>query len=139
MGLTVTDTSQVFVDDRGGGRALRVSWHPEHRMAVLSVWHGCECAATFRLPAADVAAFGYTLTNGLAQLATASTTARRDDTAATLLGTSTTDSAATGLSATARAAPVERPERRRWKRHVTRGIDALVAGATRLRDRLDRS
>lgn len=127
MGLTVTETSQVFVDDRGAGRAMRVTWHAEHRIAVLSAWNGSQCVATFRLPAGDVPAFAHTLTTGLAELAAVSTTAHRDDVAATL------------LSAPAATPPRARWSRRsRWAHHASRGLDALIERCTRLRDRLDR-
>jgi hypothetical protein len=42
----------VFVDQRGAG--LRVTWHPERDMVVLSVWHEDRCAGTFRMPVQDV-------------------------------------------------------------------------------------
>jgi hypothetical protein len=42
----------VFIDERGAG--LRVTWHPEQDVVVLSVWHGDRCAGTFRMPAQDV-------------------------------------------------------------------------------------
>jgi hypothetical protein len=42
----------VFIDERGAG--LRVTWHPEHDVVVLSVWHGDRCAGTFRMPIQDV-------------------------------------------------------------------------------------
>ena len=35
---------EVFLDARGGGRALRVSWHPEADMVVLSLWRDSTCA-----------------------------------------------------------------------------------------------
>lgn len=47
----------VFIDDRGMARALRVTWHPEVQLMVLSLWQGERCTATFRLPAADIPAF----------------------------------------------------------------------------------
>jgi hypothetical protein len=42
----------VFIDERGAG--LRVSWHPEQDVVVLSVWHEDRCAGTFRMPVQDV-------------------------------------------------------------------------------------
>ena len=42
----------VFLDERGAG--LRVTWHPEHDVVVLSVWHEDRCAGTFRMPVHDV-------------------------------------------------------------------------------------
>jgi hypothetical protein len=42
----------VFLDERGAG--LRVSWHPERDLVVLSVWQGDRCVGTFRMPVRDV-------------------------------------------------------------------------------------
>jgi hypothetical protein len=47
-------TGEVFLDARGSGRALRVSWHADADVIVLSLWHGGTCTGSFRLPAADV-------------------------------------------------------------------------------------
>ncbi|MEP7054306.1 MAG: hypothetical protein ABI912_03575 [Actinomycetota bacterium] len=42
-----------FIDDRGDGRRMQVTWHPEHAIVVLSLWHRDVCTSTFRLPIAD--------------------------------------------------------------------------------------
>ena len=42
----------MFLDERGTG--LRVTWHPERDLVVLSVWHDDRCVGTFRLPVQDV-------------------------------------------------------------------------------------
>ena len=42
----------VFLDERGAG--LRVSWHPERDLVVLSVWQDDSCAGTFRMSVQDV-------------------------------------------------------------------------------------
>ena len=42
----------MFLDERG--TALRVTWHPERDLVVLSVWHGDSCVGTFRMPVQDV-------------------------------------------------------------------------------------
>ena len=42
----------MFLDERGSG--LRVTWHPERDLVVLSVWHDDRCVGTFRLPVQDV-------------------------------------------------------------------------------------
>lgn len=47
---------EVFLDTRGDHRALRVSWHGEAGVVVLSLWRGGTCTGTFRMPAADVPA-----------------------------------------------------------------------------------
>ncbi len=47
-------TGSVLVDARGGDRALRVTWHPEADMVVLSLWRDNACAGSFRIRAAEV-------------------------------------------------------------------------------------
>lgn len=47
-------TGEVFLDARGGGRALRVAWHGNADLVVLSLWSGGTCTGTFRLPVQDV-------------------------------------------------------------------------------------
>jgi hypothetical protein len=42
----------MFLDERGAG--LRVTWHPERDLVVLSVWQGDSCVGTFRMPVQDV-------------------------------------------------------------------------------------
>ena len=44
----------IFLDARGGGRALRVTWHAESDLVVLSLWRENVCAGSFRLPADEV-------------------------------------------------------------------------------------
>jgi hypothetical protein len=58
---------EVFVDQRGTERALRVSWHPEAGLVVLSLWRECRCVGTFRLEAEEVPAFVNALVTGLAK------------------------------------------------------------------------
>jgi hypothetical protein len=55
----------VVRDVRGAGRALRVSWHAEDDLVVLSLWDGPRCTGTFRLSAADVPALVEALQLGL--------------------------------------------------------------------------
>jgi hypothetical protein len=47
-------TGEVFLDARGGERALRVTWHREAGVVVLSLWRGRTCSGTFRLAIEDV-------------------------------------------------------------------------------------
>lgn len=47
-------TGEVFLDARGDARSLRVSWHPEADLVVLSLWQTGTCVGTFRLLTADV-------------------------------------------------------------------------------------
>jgi hypothetical protein len=42
----------MFLDERGA--ALRVTWHPERDLVVMSVWHHDRCVGTFRMPVQDV-------------------------------------------------------------------------------------
>jgi hypothetical protein len=42
----------MFLDERGAG--LRVTWHPERDLVVLSVWQGESCVGTFRMLVQDV-------------------------------------------------------------------------------------
>ncbi len=48
----------AFLDTRGNGRALRVTWHhepaPHGPVVLLSLWRDGLCVASFRLPADDV-------------------------------------------------------------------------------------
>jgi hypothetical protein len=45
---------EYFLDTRGDARALRVSWHDEAGLVVLSMWRGHECVASFRLAVDEV-------------------------------------------------------------------------------------
>ena len=56
----------VFLDSRGTARALRLSWHHDGDIVVLSLWRGPVCRGTFRLPREDVPALIASLTAGLA-------------------------------------------------------------------------
>lgn len=55
----------VFLDARGNGRAMRLSWHPEADVVVLSLWREETCAGTFRMPQEDVGPFIDALIDGL--------------------------------------------------------------------------
>ena len=47
-------TGSVFLDARGGDRALRATWHQEAGVVVLSLWRDNVCAGTFRLQIDEV-------------------------------------------------------------------------------------
>ena len=47
-------TGSIFLDARGGDRALRVSWHAEADLVVLSLWRDNVCAGSFRLAIDEV-------------------------------------------------------------------------------------
>ena len=55
----------VVRDVRGAERALRVSWHREDEIVVLSLWNGPRCTGTVRVAAADVPALIEALQIGL--------------------------------------------------------------------------
>jgi hypothetical protein len=55
----------IFLDARGDERALRVSWHSEADLVVLSLWRDNVCAATFRLAVDEVPALIELLREGL--------------------------------------------------------------------------
>jgi len=54
-------------DARDDGRLMRVTWHPEADLVVLSLWRREKCVASFRLPTADVPALVAALAEGLAE------------------------------------------------------------------------
>ncbi len=60
-------SGEVFLDARGQGRAMRLSWHHESDLVVLSVWHGGVCVATVQLDSDDVPALVGALMRGQAQ------------------------------------------------------------------------
>jgi hypothetical protein len=47
-------TGEIFLDARGGDRAMRVSWHQEAELVVLSLWRDDVCAGSFRLAVDEV-------------------------------------------------------------------------------------
>jgi hypothetical protein len=60
-------TGAVFLDARGGDRALRATWHHEAGVVVLSLWRDNVCAGTFRLSADEVPELIEILSAGLAR------------------------------------------------------------------------
>lgn len=56
---------EVFLDTRGNGRAMRLTWHHEADLVVLSMWRDGTCAGTFRLAKEDVNEFIDALIEGL--------------------------------------------------------------------------
>ena len=51
---SLTSPGSIFLDPRGSDRALRVSWHQEAEVVVLSLWRDNVCSATFRLAIDEV-------------------------------------------------------------------------------------
>ena len=48
------EAGSIFLDARGGDRALRVTWHHEAGLVVLSLWRDNVCAGSFRLAVDEV-------------------------------------------------------------------------------------
>ena len=46
---------ETYDDLRGEGRRLRVAWHTERDVVVLSLWRDNVCTGTFQLTGADAA------------------------------------------------------------------------------------
>jgi hypothetical protein len=59
------ESGSVFLDSRGGDRALRVSWHHDSGLVVLSLWRDNVCAGSFRLGVDDVPELVELLRSGL--------------------------------------------------------------------------
>ena len=55
----------VFLDARGDDRALRLSWHTEADLVVLSMWRENVCVGSFRLSVDEVPDFIGFLSRGL--------------------------------------------------------------------------
>lgn len=64
--LRLTSGSEVFLDARGDERALKVTWHHEEGIVVLSLWRGASCVGTLQLAADEVPAAIAALSQGLA-------------------------------------------------------------------------
>jgi hypothetical protein len=58
--------AEFFLDARGGRRSLRVRWHHEDGLVVLSLWSGSVCTGTFRLTLEEVPVLVEALQTGLA-------------------------------------------------------------------------
>jgi hypothetical protein len=59
-------SGDVFLDARDQGRAMRVSWHHDGDLAVLSIWRAGTCVASFQVGRNDVPALVESLVRGLA-------------------------------------------------------------------------
>jgi hypothetical protein len=60
-------SGEAFLDARGSGRALRVAWHEEAGVVVLSLWRGGTCTGSFRLAVEDVPTLVEALRDGPSQ------------------------------------------------------------------------
>ena len=63
----VPQGAELFLDARGEARALRVRWHQDEDVVVLSMWRGGQCVSTFRLAIDEVPDLIASLRAGLAQ------------------------------------------------------------------------
>ncbi|MDQ1618814.1 MAG: hypothetical protein QOE19_1383 [Actinomycetota bacterium] len=64
--LTLPAHGEVLPDARGGGRWMRVTWHQEADVVVLSQWREGTCVGTVRLARGDVPLLVQALVEGLA-------------------------------------------------------------------------
>ncbi len=58
-------TGSIFFDARGEDRALRVTWHHDADLVVVSLWRANECSGSFRLTIEEVPALIDMLRRGL--------------------------------------------------------------------------
>jgi hypothetical protein len=66
---TLVARREMFIDPRGS--ALQTTWHEEHGMVVVSVWHGRVCVGTVRLDPGDATRLAQFLVGHLGEMATA--------------------------------------------------------------------
>ena len=57
----------VFVDARGSDRGMRVSWHHEAALVIVSLWRGDTCVGTLQLEHQEVPRLIAALADGLAE------------------------------------------------------------------------
>ena len=60
-------SGDVFLDARGTTRGMRVSWHAELGIVVVSLWRDDTCIGTLQLPREEVPRLIAALADGLAQ------------------------------------------------------------------------
>ena len=64
--LALPSSGEVLADVRGNGRWMRVTWHDEAEVVVLSLWKQMSCVGTLRLDRTDVPVLVHSLVQGLA-------------------------------------------------------------------------
>ena len=64
--VALPTSGEILADARGGGRWMRVTWHDEADVVVLSIWHETSCVSTFRLRRSEVPLLVHALVGGLA-------------------------------------------------------------------------
>ena len=57
--------AEFFLDTRGDARSLRLRWHHDAGLVLLSLWRGSECTGTFRLAIEEVPVLIDALRSGL--------------------------------------------------------------------------
>jgi hypothetical protein len=69
----------VFFDHRDGDRSMRLSWHPEFGLFVVSMWRGESCLGSFQMVPEEAARFVHVVTRALAEDVEAATAGRAQD------------------------------------------------------------
>jgi hypothetical protein len=81
--LPMPAVGDLFTDVRGDDRTMRVSYHEDSGLVVVSLWAGAVCRGSFRLAAHDVGRLVELLSGIMAPDDTGSPAATEMDTAAT--------------------------------------------------------
>ena len=64
--VALPSSGEIIPDQRGGGRWMRVTWHDEVGVVVLSLWRETGCVGTMRVDRNQVPALVTALVDGLA-------------------------------------------------------------------------
>ncbi len=64
--IALPSSGELLADTRGAGRWMRVTWHDEADLVVLSLWKHASCVGTVRLDRSQVPALVDALVTGLA-------------------------------------------------------------------------
>jgi len=64
--LAFPASGEIIPDQRGDGRWMRVTWHSEADVVVLSLWRETGCVGTMRLDRSQVPSLVAALVDGLA-------------------------------------------------------------------------
>jgi hypothetical protein len=64
--VALPSSGEIIPDQRGGGRWMRVTWHDEAGVVVLSLWRETGCIGTLRVDRSQVPALVTALVDGLA-------------------------------------------------------------------------
>ena len=64
--IALPSSGELLADVRGAGRWMRVTWHDEADVVVLSMWRQASCVGTVRLDRRQVPALVDALVTGLA-------------------------------------------------------------------------